>query len=124
MAEPGSIEHSLSAAIASLQQANRRFALVGGLAVSVRSEVRFTRDVDLAVQVKSDADAEALIFDLKGTGYQPVATVEHEQRHRLSTIRLLSPWVRANLQLIRQRGYDRGEDLDGKLAGLLPAPAG
>lgn len=27
--------------------------------------------------------------------------------------------VRANLALIRQRGYDRGEDLDAKLASLL-----
>ena len=27
--------------------------------------------------------------------------------------------VRANLSLIRQRGYDRGEDLDAKLASLL-----
>jgi len=29
----------------------RRFALVGGLAVSARAEIRFTRDVDLAVAV-------------------------------------------------------------------------
>lgn len=194
MGDPGSIEHALAGAIASLRQANRRFALVGGLAVSVRAEVRFTRDVDLAVQVKNDADAEALIFGLKADGYQPVASVEHEERHRLSTIRLLSPWnvkvdllfascgieaeiveratavqlpeagdvpiaeaeellamkvlsmtdrrlqdridaqqliacnptldlarVRENLRNIRERGYDRGEDLDGKLAALLAA---
>lgn len=27
--------------------------------------------------------------------------------------------VRKNLQAIRERGYDRGEDLEGKLAALL-----
>ncbi len=194
MSEPGTIEHAVAAAIVCLQAANRRFALVGGLAVSVRAQVRFTRDVDLAVQVTSDADAEGLVFNLKAAGYQPVATVEHEQRHRLSTIRLLSPWgvkidllfassgiemevverattvllphagdvpvaeaeellamkvlsmtdrrlqdrmdalqliacnpkldlarVRANLRSISERGYDRGEDLEGKLAALLGA---
>jgi|GEM_PF-4672787 len=31
-----------------LEARERPFALVGGLAVSVRGEVRFTRDVDLA----------------------------------------------------------------------------
>ena len=140
----------------------------------------------------SDADAEQLIFELKSSGHQPIATVEHEERHRLSTIRLLSPSgvkldllfascgiereiverativalphagnvpvaeaeellamkvlsmtdrrlqdridavrliacnpeldlarVRQNLLTIRERGFDRGEDLEGKLASVL-----
>jgi len=70
---------------------NREFALVGGLAVSVRSEIRFTRDVDLAVIVESDADAEELIFDLKRSSYVPIVTVEHDIRARLSTVRLQTP---------------------------------
>jgi hypothetical protein len=37
--------------------------------VSVRAEVRFTRDVDLAVQVSSDAEAEAVVSRLAGNGY-------------------------------------------------------
>jgi hypothetical protein len=69
---------------------HRSFALVGGLAVSARSEPRFTRDVDLAVAVADDADAEALFRDL-GHDYRPVAVVEHDVRSRLSTARLLSP---------------------------------
>ncbi len=192
MSDPDSIELALAAAVANLRQANRRFALVGGLAVSVRAEVRFTRDVDLAVQVENDADAESLIFDLKAAGYRPVAMVEHEQQHRLSTVRLMSPSqikidllfascgieaeivdrstiiplpqagdvpiaeaeellamkilsmterrlqdridamqliacnptidlsrVKQNLRDIRERGFDRGEDLEGKLAALI-----
>lgn len=98
VAEPGSIEVALAAAVQSLRSAKRAFALVGGLAVSVRAEVRFTRDVDLAVQVMDDADAEKLIFALKAEGYQPIATVEHQEQRRLSTIRLLSPHgVKVNL---------------------------
>jgi len=73
-----------------LTERGRKFALVGGLAVSIRAEVRFTRDVDIAVVVKDDTDAEGLIFELKQTGYVPIVTVEHELRARLSTVRLLS----------------------------------
>ena len=69
----------------------RQFALVGGLAVSVRAEIRFTRDVDLAVAVVDDADAEQLIFSLQELSYQVRATVEQEATGRLATIRLLSP---------------------------------
>lgn len=69
----------------------RRFALVGGLAVSLRAEVRFTRDVDLAVEVRDDEDAETLVRDLGHAGFRPVATVEHEVKKRLSIARLQSP---------------------------------
>ena len=37
------------------------YALVGGLAVSARTEPRFTRDLDLVVAVTNDREAEALI---------------------------------------------------------------
>ena len=37
-----------------LERAGCRWALLGGLAVSVRAEPRFTRDIDLAVAVESD----------------------------------------------------------------------
>lgn len=41
------------------------WAVVVGLAVSIRAEPRFTRDVDLAVAVADDAAAEALVGDLR-----------------------------------------------------------
>jgi hypothetical protein len=40
---------ALFAVAAALGARHRAFAVVGGLAVSVRSEPRFTRDVDVAV---------------------------------------------------------------------------
>ena len=59
--------------------------------MSIRAEVRFTRDVDLAVPVSDDADAEALVRELSAAGYRPLAVVEHEVKRRLSIARLASP---------------------------------
>jgi predicted nucleotidyltransferase len=191
MTEPVVLE-ALAAAARALRRRQERFALVGGLAVSIHGEVRFTRDVDLAVAVADDDAAEHLVYGLRAEGYEPFASVEHGERDRLSTVRLLSSLgvkidllfassgieaeavaravqidipgigplpvacaeelvamkilsmthrrlqdridaqrllqhthgldidrVRENLKLIRQRGYDRGEDLDAKLASLL-----
>lgn len=69
----------------------RRFAMVGGLATSLRGEPRTTRDVDLAVAVDDDADAEALVRDLTARGYEIVAILEQEATGRLATVRLVSP---------------------------------
>ncbi len=74
-----------------LNELQAQWALVGGLAVSARTEPRFTRDVDLAVAVESDPKAEALIRFLLGRGYRVLATMEHEEAERLSTVRLLAP---------------------------------
>jgi len=192
MDERTDVERALATATRDLAASGRPFALVGGLAVSVRAEVRFTRDVDFAVAVSDDDEAEELVGALRARGYSPVATVEHEARGRLATVRLMSPYgvkidllfassglereaaeratvlklpetgeipvaraeellamkvlsmtdrrlqdrldgrnllahnpdidldcVRENLQLVRERGFDRGEDLDAKLEGLL-----
>lgn len=170
------------------------FALVGGLAVSIRAEVRFTRDVDIAVSVTDDAHTEWLVRELRLVGYSPVALVEQDDQHRIATVRLRSPsgfvvdllgatcgieaeivaratavvvdiigevpvarseellamkvlslsdrrlqdqidarnlatsmaataveQVAANLRLITERGYHRGQDLEAKLAATLEA---
>jgi predicted nucleotidyltransferase len=64
------------------------FALVGGLAVSARSEPRFTRDVDLAISVASDREAEALVRSFLAQGWRVLAQVEQEAIGRLATVRL------------------------------------
>lgn len=63
------------------------FAVVGGLAVSVRTEPRFTRDVDLAVAVTGDQEAEATVAAL-APRYEPVAILEQETLDRMATVRL------------------------------------
>ncbi|MEO8180853.1 MAG: nucleotidyl transferase AbiEii/AbiGii toxin family protein [Deltaproteobacteria bacterium] len=90
MIEAAGIEQTLAAVVAELVRNGQRFALVGGLAVSVRAEIRFTRDVDLAIAVSNDAEAEALVYQLRGSGYRPIAVVEHDTQGRLATARVLS----------------------------------
>jgi hypothetical protein len=188
MSAPG----ALAGIAEALRARHRAFAVVGGLAVSARTEPRFTRDVDVAVAVRDDDDAEALVRDLGAAGYRTIAIVEHDVRKRLATARLQSPRgvtvdllfassgiegeivarsteidvvdvgpirvavaedllamkvlsmrdarlqdridaqrlvqftpdldldiVRADMALITARGFDRGQDLNAKLAALL-----
>jgi predicted nucleotidyltransferase len=67
------------------------WALVGGLAVSARSEPRFTRDVDVAVRVASDAEAERLVRELVARGYRLLLALEQAAVGRLATVRLAPP---------------------------------
>jgi hypothetical protein len=85
------LESALRRLCTDLRAAKIRFALVGGLAVSVRTEPRFTRDADLTVALRDDAQAEALVFELQQSGYIVVATVEQEAVERLATARLQPP---------------------------------
>ena len=85
-----SLEAALRQIDADLTEANVSFALVGGLAVSARTEPRFTRDADLAVALASDAEAEALIRTLRAQGYGVNAVVEQDAVERLATVRLTS----------------------------------
>jgi len=79
---------SLRRIASDLDEANVAFALIGGLAVSVRAEPRFTRDADLAVSVRTDADSEALVRHLLGRGYALESSVEQAATGRLATVRL------------------------------------
>lgn len=83
-----SLEAALRRIQSDLTQARVAFALIGGLAVSARTEPRFTRDADLAVAVGSDAEAEALIRNLRARGYGIEAILEQEAVGRLATVRL------------------------------------
>jgi predicted nucleotidyltransferase len=67
------------------------WALVGGLAVSVRCEPRFTRDIDVAAAVVDDAGAEALVASLLASGFRLRLSLEHDALKRLATVRLTPP---------------------------------
>jgi predicted nucleotidyltransferase len=85
------LESALRRVADDLRARRTPFALVGGLAVSARCEPRFTRDVDLAVAVSSDREAEALVRGLMDVGYRVLAQVEQEATGRLATVRLSPP---------------------------------
>jgi len=56
--------------------------------VSARAEPRFTRDVDVAVAITDDREAEALVHALTSDGYRLRAAVEQDAVERLATVRL------------------------------------
>lgn len=85
------LERSFRRAVRDLEAAGHTAALVGGLAVSARTEARFTRDLDLAVAVTGDADAEALVRGLMMSGYGVVEMIEQEATGRFATARLVTP---------------------------------
>jgi hypothetical protein len=63
--------------ISRLRASRAEFAIVGGLAVSVRTVPRFTKDADLAVLVSSDAEAEHITFAVARDGYQVSALISN-----------------------------------------------
>lgn len=74
-----------------LDELGQPWALIGGLAVSARVEPRFTRDIDVAVAVTDDAQAEQLVRKLSSRGFTILALLEQEAVRRLATVRLVPP---------------------------------
>jgi predicted nucleotidyltransferase len=75
-------------ALTDLSELSIPHAVIGGLAVSARVEPRMTRDVDVAVAVTSDAEAEEVIYALQNRGYVVEAVVEQVATGRMATARL------------------------------------
>ncbi len=85
------LEAALGRLSRDLESAGTRYALVGGLAISARVEPRTTRDLDVAVSVSSDDEAEALVGKLRGLGYSIGEFLEETSTGRLGTVRVVSP---------------------------------
>jgi hypothetical protein len=121
----GGVERALAHVAEELRRRGHAFALIGGLGVSIRGEVRFTRDVDLAVNVGSDAAVEQLVRDLAMAGYSPLAVVEQDDRGRLATVRLRSPSgvvvdLLAASSGIEEEGVARARDVVIEGTGPIP----
>lgn len=74
-----------------LHSLGARFALVGGLAIGARVEPRYTRDVDLAIAVSHDDEAESIVHGLSRRGYAVVTIIEQSRTGRMATARLTHP---------------------------------
>lgn len=83
------LAEALVAAAQDLDDLGATWALVGGLAVSTWCDPRLTRDIDIAVSVASDNDAERLVRDLQQRGYETRELIEQEATGRLATARLV-----------------------------------
>ncbi len=71
-----------------LQSRQIPYALIGGLAVSFRTIERFTKDIDFAVAVESDEQAEGIVRELRVLGYQVHSLLEQTKLGRIATVRL------------------------------------
>lgn len=67
------------------------WALVGALAFGIRAEPRTTRDVDVAVAVRTERGLDDLIRYLFGRGYRQHSVLEQAGTGYLKAVRLYSP---------------------------------
>jgi hypothetical protein len=88
------LAEAMTAVAAALGASGTRFALVGGVAVSARADARFTRDVDVAVAVPSDAEAEDIVRRLIEKDWTVSAILEQDVTGRLAQARVMPPGVR------------------------------
>lgn len=86
------------------------WTLVGGMALAVRAEPRYTRDVDVVVAVADDREAERVILRLRHRGYRDKeeGVLEDKLTGRLWTMRLVAP----------------GDEAEGTIVDLLFASSG
>ena len=66
-----------------------RFAVVGGIAVSFRTVERFTKDVDIAIAVENDVEAERAVRAISQSNYFVDTVLEQSAVDRLSTVRMV-----------------------------------
>ena len=99
-ASVNTLRQTLTEIIRDLTAYGVKGTLVGGLAVSIRAEPRFTRDADIVISVEDDAAAERLIYHLQGCGYRILAVLERTLNGRLSTVRLTPPEGRGGRNVI------------------------
>lgn len=64
-----------------------KFAIIGGVAVSIRTVERFTKDLDIAIAVQSDKEAEEIVHSLSRIGYFVETVIEQDAANRLATVR-------------------------------------
>jgi predicted nucleotidyltransferase len=95
-----SVDAVLGQAAADLDAIGARWAVIGGLAVAFRAEPRFTKDVDLAVAVADDEEAEGIVNRLQVRGYALASLVQQDYVNRLATARLVRPVAGASSAFI------------------------
>lgn len=93
------VARGFAAAIAQLKRLKRQYALVGAFAVNVRTEPRFTADVDFVVSVNDDAEAEQVALALQRAGWVIRMLIEQKANKRLGTVRFQVPDLDPDLRI-------------------------
>lgn len=79
---------ALVRAISVLDALGTSYALVGGIAVSVLAAPRSTGDVDIAVAVADDGEAESVGRSFMEAGYTVASLLEQDETGRLAGVRV------------------------------------
>jgi hypothetical protein len=85
------IQQVFKQAATDLDTLGAHWAVIGGLAVASRATPRFTADVDFAISVADDSEAESLVHRMQIRGYAVGMMLEQDYVDRLSTVRLTRP---------------------------------
>jgi hypothetical protein len=86
----GALEAIFWRAVDELEALEARFAVVGGIAIGARIEPRTTKDIDFAIAVEDDAEAEAFVFALRRRGFV-VDSLFQRDDGRIGTVRTWHP---------------------------------
>ena len=113
--------------LAYLRLENVNGCLIGGLAVSARCDPRFTLDIDLAVVINTDAQAESIVHALSVRGLRILGLVKQESAGRMAMARLSTEDGISIDLLIASSGIEEevvtnAETLEVARGVLLPAP--
>lgn len=93
------LERATRASIEILEEEEAPFALIGGIALGLRSTPRATQDVDLAVAV-DDAAAERLIHAFQSGGFSIDAVLVNKRDQTLATVRVHHPGTKILVDLL------------------------
>jgi hypothetical protein len=86
---------------------------------------RFTKDLDFAIAVADDSEAEDIVHKLRSRDYHPVEALEQDYVERLSGVRLACAGsdeldaARNAVKLIQERGFNRQQDVVADLDQLV-----
>lgn len=76
--------------ISVLDNLKANYCLIGGLAVSVRSLERTTKDIDFVILVKNNIETENFVKLVRSFGYEIFSLLENKKKQEISTVRLSS----------------------------------
>lgn len=118
------LEDALVRAADLLGSLGKQFAVVGGIAVSALTAPRSTGDVDIAIAVADDGEAEAVARSFAAAGYRLDSLLEQDETQRLAGVRIHDTETGVGLDLLfAMSGLEVETAASARPLEVLPATA-